>query len=140
LKQAGTLSTTIAGFLRKTSLVPVISDFLFDNASDVLKELSLLSSNHDAFLVLIDSAFAFELPSISAGWIEAFDVETGTSRVMSRRALRRLAARVREWQDEVARMARDVGLDVLRLGQDQTASDVALLEFVAERRLRKTSS
>lgn len=140
LKQAGTLSTTIAGFLRTTSLVPVISDFLFDNASDVLKELSLLSSNHDAFLVLIDSAFAFELPSISAGWIEAFDVETGTSRVMSRRALRKLAARVREWQDEVARMARDVGLDVLRLGQDQTASDVALLEFVAERRLRKTSS
>ncbi len=140
LKQIGALSTTIAGVLRKASLVPVISDFLFDNASDVLKELSLLNANHDVFLVLIDSAFAFELPSISAGWIEAFDVESATSRVMSRRALRRLAGRVREWQDEVARMARDVGLDVLRLGPDQTASDIALLEFVAERRLRKTSS
>lgn len=138
--QIGALSTTIAGFLRTTSLVPVISDFLFDNVSDVLKELSLLNSNHDAFLVLIDSAFAFELPSISAGWIEAFDVESATSRVMSRRALRRLAGRVREWQDEVAHMARDVGLDVLRLGPDETTSDIAWLEFVAERRLRKTSS
>ena len=140
LKQTGTLSTTIAGFLRKAALVPVVSDFLFDNAADVLKELSLLNSNHDAFLVLIDSAFAFEVPSVSAGWIEAFDVETSTSRVMSRRAFRKLAGTVRDWQDEVVRIARDVGLDVLRLSPDKTTSDIALLEFVAERRLRKTSS
>jgi uncharacterized protein (DUF58 family) len=139
VKQIGTLSMTIGGFLRKRSLVPVISDFLFDNAADVLRELSLLNSTHDVFLVLIDSAFAFELPSVSAGWIEAFDVETATSRVMSRRTLRRLAGTVREWQDEVVRIARDVGVDVLRLGPDQVTNDVALLEFVAERRLRKTS-
>lgn len=137
VKQIGTLSMTIAGFMRKTSLVPVISDFLFDNASDILKELSLLNSNHDVFLVLIDSAFAFELPSMSVGWVEAFDVETASSRVMSRGALRKMAQHVREWQDEVARMARDVGLDLLRLGPDQTQSDIALIEFVAERRLRK---
>ena len=57
----------------------------------MLKELSLLNSNHDAFLVMIDSAFAFEMPPVSSGWIEAFDVETSTTRVMSRGALRRLA-------------------------------------------------
>jgi uncharacterized protein (DUF58 family) len=137
VKQIGTLSMTIAGFMRKTSLVPVVSDFLFDNAAEVLRELALLNSNHDVFLVLIDSAFAFAFPPVSVGWIEAFDVETGTSRVMSRRALRQMAQRVREWQDEIARMARDLGLDVLRLGLDETQSDIALVEFVAERRLRK---
>ena len=32
LKRADSLSMTLAGFMRKTSMVPVISDFLFDNA------------------------------------------------------------------------------------------------------------
>ncbi len=140
LRQTGTLSMTISGFLRKTTLVPVVSDFLFAGAPEVLRELALLNSNHDAFLIMIDSAFAFELPRVSSGWVEAFDIETSTTRVISRRALRRLAGKVRDWQDQVARVARDAGLDVLRLGPDQTVSDIALLEFVAERRLRKTTS
>src|SRR5919197_5014749 len=116
LKRADTLSMTLAGFMRKTSMVPVISDFLFDNPADVLEELAHLNSTHDVFVVLIDSAFAFEMPPISAGWIEAFDVETGRSRVLSRGALRGLSRRTREWQDEVARMAKARDLDVLRVG------------------------
>ena len=51
--------------------------------------------------------------------------------------MRQMAGRVREWQDDVARRVRGEGLDVLRLGQDQTQFDVALLEWVAERRLRR---
>ena len=70
-------------------MVPIISDFLFDNPGEVLKELAQVNSVHDVFIVLIDSAFAFELPPISAGWIEAFDVETGQSQVMSRGAMKR---------------------------------------------------
>src|SRR5881394_2451726 len=66
LRRADTLSMTLAGFMRKTSLIPVISDFLFDNPGDVLKELAYVNSTHDVFVVLIDSAFAFELPPISA--------------------------------------------------------------------------
>src|ERR671935_2405018 len=100
LKRSESLSMSLAGFMRKTSMVPVISDFLFDNPGATLKELAQLNSAHDVFVVLIDSAFAFELPTISAGWIEAFDVETGRSRVMSRGTLRALARRTREWQDE----------------------------------------
>ena len=123
--------------MRKTSLVPVISDFLFDQPRDMLRELAHLNSSHDVFLILIDAAFAFELPKISAGWIEAFDVENGRSRVMSRAALRKLARRVRDWQDDVERMAKDHGLDVLRLGLDPVQSIIALTEFVMERRLRK---
>src|SRR5262245_14262133 len=38
LKRADSLSMSLAGFMRKTSMVPVISDFLFDNPGAVLKE------------------------------------------------------------------------------------------------------
>jgi uncharacterized protein (DUF58 family) len=138
VKTSGSLSRSIAGFMRKTSLVPVISDFLFDQPRDVLRELAQLNSSHDVFIILIDAAFAFELPSISAGWMEAFDVETGRSRVMSRAAMSKLARRVREWQDAVERMAKNEGLDVLRLGLDPVQSVIALTEFVMERRLRKS--
>jgi uncharacterized protein (DUF58 family) len=137
VKEGDSISRSIAGFMRKVSLIPVISDFLFDRPQEVLQELSQLNSNHDVFLVLIDAAFAFEMPRVSAGWVEAFDVETGRSRVMSRGALRSLAKRVKDWQNDVERMAKDVGLDVLRLGLDQVESVVQITEFVMERRLRK---
>ena len=139
LKRADSLSMSLAGFMRKTSMVPVISDFLFDEVEPVLKELAHLNSTHDVFIVLIDSAFAFELPSISAGWIEAFDVETGRARVLSRKALRTLSSRTRAWQDEVARRAKAVDLDVLRIGVDEQQTAIALSEFIAERRLRKAA-
>jgi len=137
LRRADSLSMTLAGFMRKTSLVPVISDFLFDNPGEILNELAELNSAHDVFVVLIDSAFAFELPPVSAGWIEAFDVETGRARVMSRGSMRALARRTREWQDQVAQLAKDRDLDVLRIGVNELETAIALSEFIAERRLRK---
>jgi len=137
LRRATSLSMTLAGFMRKTSMVPVISDFLFDNPGDVLEELAQLNSVHDVFIVLIDSAFAFELPPVSAGWIEAFDVETGRARVMSRGSLRALSAKTRAWQDDVAREAKARNMDVLRIGVDDLETAIAMSEFIAERRLRK---
>ena len=131
------LATTIAGHLRRPTLLPVISDFLFEDAAERIRQLAELNSVHDAFLVMIDSAFAFELPDISAGWINAFDVETGQSRLMSVRELRTLGGRVREWQDDLERQAHEVDLDVLRLGVNEQESLPALLEFVTVRRLRK---
>ena len=139
LKRANRLSMSLASFMRRKSMVPVISDFLFDEADEVLRELGQLNSAHDVFIVLIDSAFAFELPPISAGWIEVFDVETGRSCVMSRKALRTMSARTRTWQDEVARMAKAADLDVLRIGIDEQQTAIALSEFIAERRLRKVA-
>jgi uncharacterized protein (DUF58 family) len=137
VKAGHRLASTVGGHLRRTTLVPVISDFLFEDASERIKELAELSSVHDVFLVMIDSAFAFELPDVSAGWINAFDVETGESRLMSRRELRGLASRVRGWQDGLEREAHTRGLDVLRIGVDLEKSLPALLEFVMVRRLRK---
>ncbi|HVH29400.1 MAG TPA: DUF58 domain-containing protein [Vicinamibacterales bacterium] len=138
VRPAETLSRRIAGYIRKPSLVPVISDFLFDDAVAIITELTMLNSVHDVVLVLIDSGFAFEVPPVSAGWVEAFDVETGRSRVMSRATLRALAGRAREWQDDVQQTAKHAGMDVLRLGLDEVENAVSLSEFVAERRLRKT--
>jgi hypothetical protein len=77
------------------------------------------------------------MPAVSSGWVEAFDVETGRSRVMSRGSLHALSAQVGQWQDDVQKMAKGADLDVLRFGLDDMDSAVALSEFVAERRLRK---
>ena len=138
VKAADTLSARIAGVIRKPSLIPVISDFLFDDARAVIEELTQLNSTHDVILVLIDAAFAYDMPAVSSGWVEAFDVETGRSRVMSRRSLRALGRQAREWQDDVQQMAKAADLDLLRFGLDEVASAIALSEFVAERRLRKS--
>lgn len=137
VKQADDFASTVGGQLRRTALVPVVSDFLFGSVPDLLRDLAELNSVHDVFLILIDSAFAFELPDVSAGWIHAYDVETGQSRLVSRRELGRLAARVRDWQTGVERQAHDADLDVLRLSLETKQSLTALMEFVTVRRLRK---
>ena len=85
------VTTTIEGHLRKTSLVPVISDFLLPDATRVIRELSLLNGVHDVFLMMADVRFAYQLPPASAGWIETFDVETGGTRIVSRREFARMA-------------------------------------------------
>ena len=139
LKHAGSLSMTIGSFMRKTGLIPFVSDFLFEDPQAVLSELSLLNGAHDVFVVLIDAAFAFEMPRVSAGWIETVDVETGRTRTMSRGAFASMARRVRTWQEDIEKLARDADLDVVRVGPESAASDLALSEFVSERRLRKVS-
>jgi uncharacterized protein (DUF58 family) len=131
------VTTTIEGHLRKTSMVPVISDFLFADAPRVIKELSLLNAMHDVFLMMVDVRFAYELPAPSAGWMEIFDVETGSTRIVSRREFGRLASRIEEWQEHVMRLARDADLDLVRVGLDRWEMETTLVEFVRERRLRR---
>jgi uncharacterized protein (DUF58 family) len=129
--------SNFAGLLRTPSLVPVISDFLFEDAQTVVAELADLNASHDVFLVMIDSAFAFELPPISAGWIEGYDVETGQSRVISAADLRTMGRRAREWQDAVEHAGLDRGFEVLRVGADGARFHDALVEFLAQRRQRR---
>jgi uncharacterized protein (DUF58 family) len=139
VRDTGSMSMTIGSFMRKTALIPFVSDFLFDDPRAMLDELSLLNATHDVFVILIDAAFAFQLPHVSAGWVETVDVETGRTRTMSRAALRDMAVRVQAWQNDVAGVAREVGLDVVRFGTESVANHLALAEFVAERRLRKVA-
>jgi uncharacterized protein (DUF58 family) len=131
------ITETIASHLRKTSLVPVISDFLFADAPRVIQELSRLNAVHDVFLVMADARFAYALPHVSAGWVEAMDLETGRTRVFSRREVRRLADRVDTWQQDIMRLARDADLDIVRVGLDRWEMESVLAKFAAERRLRK---
>jgi len=123
--------------VRKAALVPVISDFLFSDAGRVLGELSKLNAVHDVVLLMADVRFAYDVPRVSDGWVEVFDVESGRTRVLSRREVSRLAQRASEWQDAVERMAKDADLDVVRVGLDRWEMETALVEFTAERRLRK---
>jgi uncharacterized protein (DUF58 family) len=132
----GDVTASIA-HLRKTSLVPVISDFLFTEAARVIRELAILNASHDLFLLMIDVRFAFKFPDVSAGWVEVYDVETGRTQVFSRREMAQLAVRVGEWQEQMMQLARDQGLDMVRIGLDRWEMESALVEFVAERRLRK---
>jgi uncharacterized protein (DUF58 family) len=138
---AGTMrndvTSAIEGHLRRTSLVPVISDFLFANAPQVIGELSLLNGIHDVFLIMADVRFAFDVPPASAGWIETFDVETGNTRIVSRREFARMGARIEEWQEHIARIARDNDLDLVKVGLDRWEMETTLVEFARERRLRK---
>ena len=64
-------------------------------------------------------------------------METGRTRVFSRRELRQLASRVEEWQENVMRLARDADLDLVRVGLDRWEMETTLAQFTAERRLRK---
>jgi len=123
--------------VRKASLVPVISDFLFTDAAALIGQLSHLNAVHDIVLLMADVRFAYEVPAVSDGWVEVFDVESGRVRVLSRRELRRMATRVGEWQDEIERLARDADLDIVRVGLDRWEMETALVKFTAERRLRK---
>ena len=125
---------TFAGLLRKRSLIPVISDYLLDDPGPLLAELADLATFHDLFLVMIDSAFAFELPRFSAGWIEICDVETGHTRVISSSDLELLGRRVAEWQDGVERAAHDRGLEVLRLAGGGQQFHDTLVAFLLERK------
>jgi hypothetical protein len=131
------ITKSIAGHLRRASLVPVISDFLFADAPRVISELSLLNAAHDVFLVMVDARYAFEHPDVSAGWIEVRDVETGDTRVLSRREYARMAERVADWQDHVFRLARGAGLDIAKIGLDRWEMERSLVQFVAARRLRR---
>ena len=125
---------SLAGIMRRTSLVAVISDFLFDDVDDTLAELAHLKGRHDLFLVMVDAAAAFTLPNAGAWWVQLQDVETGRHQLVSRRGVRRLAERAKAWQDTVAQHAARQQLDLVRIGTDWDHAAAVLAAFTAERR------
>ncbi len=130
-------AAAVSGYLPRTAMVPVISDFLFTDVAAVIAELARLNTVHDVLLVMIDARFAFDFPVMSAGWMEVYDVESGTRHTLSRRELEELTVRVGEWQRSVEHLARAAGLDVVTLGLDPWETHNTLVRLVAERRVRK---
>lgn len=135
----GGLDAMLSGSLRSASLVPVVSDFLFDEAPTFVRDLARVNVVHDVFLVMVDASLAFDAGSLSAGWVTIRDVEGGPLRVVSRRTYASLAERAARWQAQIAAQARAADLDVVILGRDEAQGEIALAEFVAERRLRKAA-
>jgi uncharacterized protein (DUF58 family) len=131
--------TAVAGHLRGTSMLAVISDFLFADVERAIAELARLNTVHDVFLMMVDARFVYELPPTSAGWIEVCDAESGATRLISRAELAKLPARVEEWQGHVARLAREAGLDIVRTGLDRWEMENTLLNLVTQRRVRKVA-
>ena len=140
LKRADSLSMTLAGFMRKTSMVPVISDFLFDDAGAVLKELGAAELGarrlHRADRQRVRLRAAADVGRLDRGVRRR---DRAVARDVARRAARAARRARGRWQDEVARMAKDADLDVLRIGVDEQQTAIALSEFIAERRLRKAA-
>ena len=114
-----------------------MSDFLFEDYESLLDELLKLQASHDTFVVMVDSRHAYDLPVISDGWIEAADVETGQSHLLSSSELQQLGDRVVEWQNTVEAAALSRGLEVLRVSADIDTFHGAVVRFLANRRLRK---
>ncbi|MEI7670645.1 MAG: DUF58 domain-containing protein [Deltaproteobacteria bacterium] len=131
------LAETIAGELRRTSLVVVASDFLFPDVFSTLREVADLKQPHDVFLVMADSAFAFELPEISAGWVGCVDSETGAHICLSHSQIRELPHLIRRHQDAIGDYAEQADLEVLRVPPDAEPFQSAIVDFFLERRLRR---
>ena len=77
------------------------------------------------------------MPPIACGWITVHDVEGGEPRVMSRRAYLDLPTQAADWQDRVARSRPRRRARRRGARADERQGELALAEFVAERRLRR---
>lgn len=126
---------SLAGLLRKRSLIPVVTDCLTDDPRRVITEFAALNGFHDVFMVVIDCTFAFRLPRVRAGWIEAYDVESGVSRVFSSEEVEQFERTVKSWQDESVQLGRECGLDVVRIKPGKEYQ--ALAAFLNGRRTQK---
>lgn len=135
----GGLAAVLSASLRSAALVPIVSDFLFDDAPALVRDLVHVNAVHDVFLVMIDAAAAFDRGPLSAGWVTIRDVEGAGARTVSRRTYAALADRAARWQEAIACQARAAGVDVVVLGRDEAQGEVALAGLVAERRLRKAA-
>ena len=127
--------TSLSGLLRKRSLIPVVTDCLTNDPKTVVRECAALSGLHDVFMVMIDCAFAFRLPRVSAGWVEAYDIESGASRVFSSEEVEEFERTVESWQDESVEFGRECGLDVVRVKPGEEHQ--ALAVFLNSRRAQK---
>ena len=139
VKRTGGVGTTLAGYLRSKSMLPVISDFLFDDPEAILKELALLNATHDVFLVLDRQRVRLR----AAARLGRLDRDGGRrDRPRPHDVAPGAAA---SWpsgsatgRPTSAGSRRTSTSTSCRSGSTPTKADIALSEFVAERRLRKT--
>ena len=100
--RSGSISTSLGGFVRRHAMLPVISDFLFDDVDEVIKELSLLN-DHARRVPRPDRQRVRLRP---AEGLRRLDRDLGRRDRPGAHRLRgastpQLADRAREWQEDV---------------------------------------
>lgn len=134
---SGDLIAQLESHLRTSSLVVLVSDCLLADIDDLIERFAVLTGEHDVLVVIVDARTAFALPSVSAGWLEIYDVETGEARTISRAAAAQMIERIEEWQRAVVLHARTRGLDAVRVGAGRWEIEETLSTCFARRRLQK---
>lgn len=134
------LGRKILGYLNRPAVVPVITDFLFENASDFLDNLVIIKSRHDLFVVMLDSSFLFDLPKVSSGWIECLDAENGQAMVFSRAEFMKMLERVVAYQNNIIQKAQKVGIEIVKVGPDKNKFYNDLTEFFFNRRTKRKTT
>ena len=129
-------AASLAGFMRKTSMVPVISDFLFDDVDGLFSELAHLNSLHDVFLAhrrrVVRLRAARRLGRLDRSVRRR---ERPLARDVAARAERRWRRACATGRTTWRRRRRTRASTCCASAHDQTKFDIALLEWVAERRL-----
>ncbi len=131
------MTQKILGCLRRPAMIPVVSDFLFEDAVDFINDISHLKSRHDLFLIVTEASFLFELPGISDGWVECLDIESGKAALLSRKEFMHMSGRAMDHQEAVIQRARQSGLEVLKVGRDKNKFYNDFAEFFFNRRTRR---
>lgn len=131
------MTRKILGCLRRPAMIPVISDFLFENAEGFLKEIANIKSRHDLFLIVTEASFLFELPETSDGWVECLDVESGKTALLSRKEFVSMSKKAVDYQEAIIQKVRRAGLEVLKVGRDKNKFSNDFIEFFFNRRTRR---
>ncbi len=137
IRRQESIARIISGSLKRTSLVVVVSDFLFSEAELFIKELTDIRSGHDLFLVMADASFPFEFNLNSGGWVEGVDAETGQLKLLSGKEFQKLGERVRSYQKGLELFSEKQGIEVVNIGKDRDALTTALADFFLLRRSRR---
>jgi uncharacterized protein (DUF58 family) len=133
----GELAGQLEAYLRTASMIVLVSDCLLADIDGLIDRFAALAGEHDVILVMVDARATFALPSVNAGWLDIFDVETGETRTISRAAALQMVERIGDWQSAVEHRARSRGLDVVRIGAGRWDMEEALAACFARRRLQK---
>lgn len=134
------LAGMIMGSLKRTSIIPVISDFLFPDTEDFIEALSVIKTRHDVFGVMVDCSFLFNLPEVPDGWVSCADVESGRPVLLSKLEFTRMVKRVTDYQDEAIQMAHEKGIEVVKLSRDRPQFFNDLTEFFFIRKTKRKIS
>ncbi len=136
------LAAKITANLKRTSIVPVISDFLYEESEidGIIRCLNTVKLRHDLFVVMIDCSFLFNLESVSDSWIECVDVENGRTHLFSKKEFTRMANKIIDHQERAEEMLKGKGIEVIKVGVDKNSFFNTLIEFFFIRRTKRKVS